>query len=83
VRARWADGTTETITMTDRYDPFSKLTAMARTTAFTTSVMAQLAAQGGVNGTGVLPPEKIAENPVATEFVIEEMGKRGVRFRRS
>jgi saccharopine dehydrogenase-like NADP-dependent oxidoreductase len=82
VRARWQDGSRETITMTDRYDPASKLTAMARTTAFTTSVMAQLAAQGGVTGTGVLPPEKIAQNPDATKFVIAEMGKRGVTFRR-
>ena len=81
VRARWQDGSTETITMTDRYDPATRLTAMARTTAFTTSVMAQLAAQGGIRGTGVLPPEKIAENPKATRFVLEAMSQRGVRFR--
>jgi saccharopine dehydrogenase-like NADP-dependent oxidoreductase len=83
VRARWKDGRAETMTMTDRYDPASKLTAMARTTAFTTSVMAQLAAQGGISGTGVLPPEKIARNPKATEFVIGEMAQRGVNFRRA
>lgn len=83
VRARWKDGRVETITMTDRYDPVAKLTAMARTTAFTTSVMAQLAAQGGIGGKGVLPPERIAADRKATEFVIGEMGKRGVTFRRA
>ena len=84
VRARWKGGRTETITMTDRYDPASKLTAMARTTAFTTSVMAQLAARGGFGGaTGVLPPERIARDPQATAFVLDEMGKRGIRFRRA
>ena len=83
VRARWKGGRTETITMTDRYDPATKLSAMARTTAFTTSVMAQLAARGGMAEKGVLPPELIARDPKATEFVVTEMEKRGVRFRRS
>ena len=83
VRARWKGGRTETITMTDKYDPATKLSAMARTTAFTTSVMAQLAAQGGIREKGVLPPELIARDPKATEFVVVEMEKRGVRFGRS
>ena len=82
VRARWKGGRTETITMTDKYDPSTKLSAMARTTAFTTSVMAQLAARGGMSEKGVLPPERIARDPRATEFVVNEMEKRGVRFRR-
>ena len=69
--------------MTDRYDPATGLSAMARTTAFTTSVMAQLAAQGGMTEKGVLPPELIARDPRATEFVVNEMEKRGVRFQRS
>jgi saccharopine dehydrogenase-like NADP-dependent oxidoreductase len=56
---------------------------MARTTAFTTSVMAQLAAQGGLPRTGVTPPELIAAKPDATGFVIGEMAKRGVKFKRA
>jgi lysine 6-dehydrogenase len=83
VRARWKGGRAETITMTDRYDPAAKMSAMARTTAFTTSVMAQLAARGGMAEKGVLPPERIARDPKATEFVIDQMEKRGVRFKRS
>jgi lysine 6-dehydrogenase len=81
VRARWRDGRARTITMVDRYDPTSKLTAMARTTAFTTSVMAQLAAQGGLPRPGVTPPELIAANPEATKFVIDAMAARGVAFK--
>ena len=80
VRARWKDGRSRTTTMVDRYDPASRLTAMARTTAFTTSVMAQLAAQGGLPRAGVTPPELIAANPDATKFVIDAMARRGVRF---
>ncbi|MEP7028942.1 MAG: saccharopine dehydrogenase C-terminal domain-containing protein, partial [Candidatus Eisenbacteria bacterium] len=83
VRARWADGRAQAITMVDRYDPKAKLTAMARTTAFTTSVMAQLAAQGGMPSAGVLPPEWIARNPDAVRFVIDAMASRGVTFRSS
>lgn len=80
VRARWANGRAQTITMVDRYDPATKLTAMARTTAFTTSVIAQLAAAGGMPSAGVLPPEKIASNPDAVRFVIDAMASRGVTF---
>jgi lysine 6-dehydrogenase len=69
--------------MVDRYDPKTGLTAMARTTAFTTSVMAQLAAAGGMPSTGVLPPELIASNPDATSFVIAAMAARGVNFTRT
>jgi saccharopine dehydrogenase-like NADP-dependent oxidoreductase len=82
VRARWKDGKAETITMVDRYDAKTGLTAMARTTAFTTSVMAQLAAAGGMPSSGVLPPELIASNPDATSFVIAAMAARGVNFTR-
>jgi len=84
VRARWQDGTAQTITMVDRYDPKTGLTAMARTTAFTTSVMAQLAASGGMPSSGVLPPEVIAmQNPDAVSFVIGKMAERGVKFHRA
>jgi lysine 6-dehydrogenase len=80
VRARWPNGTTRQHTMVDRYDPASGLTAMSRTTAFTTSVMAQLAAEGGLPRPGVVPPELVAENAKAVKFVLEKMGDRGVRF---
>ena len=83
VRARWADGRRQSYTMVDRYDAKAHLTAMARTTAFTTSVVAQLAAQGGMPAAGVLPPERIAKNPDAVRFVIDAMARRGVRFTES
>jgi saccharopine dehydrogenase-like NADP-dependent oxidoreductase len=80
VRARWPDGRVGQSTMVDRYDPAARLTAMARTTAFTTSVMAQLAASGGIPGPGVVPPEWVAKSPAATRFVLEKMADRGVTF---
>ena len=80
VRGRWPDGRIGQSTMVDRYDPAGKMTAMARTTAFTTSVMAQLAASGGVSGHGVVPPEWVAKSPEATRFVLDHMAERGVTF---
>lgn len=83
VRTRARNGTERTSVMTDRYDPKSGLTAMARTTAFTTAVTAQLMAEGGIPDKGVLPLERVAREPAATKFILDEMGKRGVKFSNS
>jgi saccharopine dehydrogenase-like NADP-dependent oxidoreductase len=80
VRMRWADGRRRVVTLVDRYDPSTGLTAMARTTALTTSVVAQLAAEGGLNGPGVLPLERVGRDPSACEFIVDHMAERGVRL---
>jgi lysine 6-dehydrogenase len=79
VRAR-NGGRTSTITMVDRYDPAAKLTAMARTTAFTTSIGAQLAASGAVRECGVLPLEWVARDGKAYDFMVGALGRRGVKL---
>ncbi len=81
VRVARDDGGAE-ITLVDRYDEGSGLTAMSRTTAFTTSVVAQLAAAGGAGGPGVRPLERVADDPRAVGFVLDAMAARGVRFSR-
>ncbi len=53
---------------------------MSRTTAFTTSVVAQLAARGGLKEHGVHPLERIARDDKAYGFILAEMESRGVRF---
>lgn len=83
VRAKWRNGQERTQVMTDRYDPRTGLTAMARTTAFTTAVTARLAAEGGIRDKGVLPLERVARDPEAVKFILGEMGRRGVRFSES
>ena len=80
VRTQWKNGREHRHVMTDRYDPKTGLTAMARTTAFTTAVTARLAAEGGIRDKGVLPLERVARAPEATKFILDEMGKRGVKF---
>ena len=81
VRAWWEAGSEE-VTMVDRYDPATGLTAMARTTALTTSAVARLAATGGLGDAGVRPLERIAGDEGACRFVLDAMAERGVRFAR-
>jgi saccharopine dehydrogenase-like NADP-dependent oxidoreductase len=80
VRMRWGDGDLEA-TLVDRYDPASGLTAMARTTACTTAVVAQLVASGAYDRPGVVPLELVGEDKKAYQFILLEMKKRGVEVR--
>jgi saccharopine dehydrogenase-like NADP-dependent oxidoreductase len=70
----------ETWQMVDRYDAASTRTAMSRTTALTTSVVAQLAAAGGLGRPGVRPLERVATDEKAFHFVRDALERRGVRF---
>ena len=60
----------------DYYDDTTKMTAMMRTTAFPTSIIAQMLAQGVINTRGVLPPEVC----VPGDKMIAELGKRNVKI---
>lgn len=80
VRAAWPNRSSEHV-MVDRYDHGTGLTAMSRTTAFTTSVVAQFVAGGRLKAKGVLPLELAAGEADTAEFVLAEMRKRGVSFR--
>jgi saccharopine dehydrogenase-like NADP-dependent oxidoreductase len=81
VRVRWANGRAARMTLVDRSDDASHLTAMARTTALTTSVTAQLVARGGAREPGVHPLERVARDADACRFVVDEMARRGVVMR--
>jgi len=74
-------GASQEVTMVDHFDPKSGLTAMSRTTAFTASVVAQLAARSGFKDKGVQPLERIGSDERAYGFIIAEMESRGVRFK--
>lgn len=79
VRVRRGDKLSE-MTMTDRADPATGLTAMSRTTALTTSVTAQFVAQRGLRDVGVLPLERVGADPDAYAFFVRELGARGVKL---
>jgi lysine 6-dehydrogenase len=44
--------------MIDYYDSQSAITSMMRTTAFPTSIIAQMVARGDITARGVFPPEQ-------------------------
>jgi saccharopine dehydrogenase-like NADP-dependent oxidoreductase len=71
----------QTWDMTDRYDAATGRTAMSRTTALTTSVVAQLAASGGLGAPGVRPLEQVGVDEQAFRFVRDGLAARGVRLR--
>jgi lysine 6-dehydrogenase len=60
----------------DYYDVSTQMTAMMRTTAFPTSVIAQMLAQGRVTRRGVFPPEEI----VPGEALIRELSRCDIRI---
>jgi len=60
--------------MIDYYDESNAMTAMMRTTAFPTSVIAQMVGRGQINERGVLPPEQC----VPAEQLIEELRTRNI-----
>jgi len=60
----------------DYYDDRTKMTAMMRTTAFPTSIIAQMLARGVITTRGVLPPELCVPGNV----MIEELGKRNLKI---
>jgi saccharopine dehydrogenase-like NADP-dependent oxidoreductase len=73
-------GRARRLTLVDRYDEATGLTAMARTTALTTSVAAQWMAAGGVVERGVLPLEIVGRDPDAFDFFRDRLAARGVRL---
>jgi lysine 6-dehydrogenase len=64
--------------MLDQHDEKHKVTAMARTTAYTASVVAQLVAKKTIEEKGVTPPEKIGMNEKLYHKFMSEMKKRRI-----
>ncbi|MBI1807215.1 MAG: saccharopine dehydrogenase NADP-binding domain-containing protein [Ignavibacteria bacterium] len=69
-------GTRKTLAyeMIDYYDEKGKMTSMMRTTAFPTSIIAQMVANGTITARGVVPPEQC----VPLDPLIEELKKRSI-----
>jgi lysine 6-dehydrogenase len=60
----------------DYYDDERQITAMMRTTAFPTSIIAQMLARGTIGARGVMPPEVC----VPGEELIKELALRNVKI---
>lgn len=62
----------------DAYDPTTKTSSMARTTAFPATIVGRMIAEGRIHEPGVHPPESIARIPGVFEAVVESLKSRGV-----
>jgi saccharopine dehydrogenase-like NADP-dependent oxidoreductase len=74
---------TYTYHLFDHYDKKRKVTAMARTTAYTASVVAQLMAKRVVEDRGVVPPEKLGMNEKFYSKFMDQMKKRHIAVKES
>jgi saccharopine dehydrogenase-like NADP-dependent oxidoreductase len=70
--------TTFTYTLLDLFDGITQTSAMARTTAFTASVVAQMLAQGEIEGRGVITPEEVGMRPIPFKHLMKGLRGRGV-----
>lgn len=67
--------------MSDRYDPVSGFTSMARTTAFTGAIVARMLGRGDLPDlSGLIHPEQIITGP-QLDRLLRELGVVGVHFR--
>ena len=64
----------------DHCDEKLGVTAMARTTAYTASIIAQFMLKKAVKEKGVVPTEKIGKNNALFQLFLDELKKRGIRI---
>lgn len=67
----------------DRFDGKKGVTAMARTTAYTASIVAKMLVEGAILDRGVVPPERLGMKKEITENLISELRTKGVRIEES
>jgi len=65
----------------DHYNRKFGVSAMARTTAYPCTSAALLMGRGEIKETGIITPEKIAQDPRLFGFVLDRLGKRGVKMK--
>ena len=63
----------------DRYDRAKGVTAMARTTGYTASIVAQKLAQGAIKERGVVPPERLGMDEPLFKDILSGLRERGVQ----
>jgi saccharopine dehydrogenase-like NADP-dependent oxidoreductase len=64
----------------DKYDKQRRITAMARTTAYPMSIVAQIILNKAVKEKGVVPPEKLGMDDKVFKLFQDGLEKRGIRI---
>jgi lysine 6-dehydrogenase len=69
-----------TYQLLDRYDEKQRITAMARTTAYPASIIAQLILRKAIKEKGIVPPERLVMNEQFFSAFLDELDRRGIRI---
>jgi lysine 6-dehydrogenase len=64
----------------DRYDEKSQITAMARTTAYPASIIAQLMLENAIKKKGIIPPERLGMDEELFQKFLGELEKRRIKI---
>ena len=70
-----------TYSLLDHYDRKENITAMARTTAYTASILIKLLAKKAIQEKGVVPPEKLGMNDKLFDLIIGELRTKGIEIK--
>jgi saccharopine dehydrogenase-like NADP-dependent oxidoreductase len=68
--------------LVDRYDAVGKVTSMARTTGYTCTAAVRLLARGLWREPGIAPPELLGRDAACHDFMLSDLARHGVEFRR-
>jgi lysine 6-dehydrogenase len=66
----------------DGYDELTHTLSMARTTGYTCTAVVSLMLDNRIDGTGIIPPEKIGENEANFKFILGYLRERGVIYKK-
>jgi saccharopine dehydrogenase-like NADP-dependent oxidoreductase len=66
--------------MLDRYDRTKQVSAMARTTGYTASIVAKKLAQGIIKKKGIVPPERLGMDSALFKSILLELREKGIKI---
>jgi saccharopine dehydrogenase-like NADP-dependent oxidoreductase len=69
--------------LVDRYDRATKVTSMARTTGYTCTAAVRAIARGLWREPGIAPPELLGRDAACHDFILADLARHNVVFRRS
>ncbi len=69
--------------LVDRFDRGTATSAMARTTGYTATTAVRLLADGLWTESGVVPPERLGQNPTCTKYMLSGLREHGIVYRSS
>lgn len=80
---RAGEATRITWDLFDRYDPATRIHAMARTTGYTATMVCRLIRKGRFSQKGIIAPETIGREDGCMDFILNGLAERGVIYRES